>query len=166
MNAGDWVQIGLGVAALAGTGAALWIASQDRRAAARQARLLFELDTVTRLVEVLAVEPWPSPRFHTPEDDARDAQITSLVGALGESRLPRLWHQRFGNRPTPPGSTWKVSIDDIFTRKGASREEALDALDAIAADLRAAEGRRLGRKRKRRLGGRFRAPAGPDRNNS
>lgn len=72
--------------------AAAEVAAQDRREALRQAHLMFELQTLTRLLENL------NRGGSTDRDEVSrmGAEALTLIGALGPERLPHLWDERVG----------------------------------------------------------------------
>lgn len=73
--------------------AAAEVAMQDRREALRQAHLMFELQTLTRLLENLN-----RGGSTVPEEVKRlGAEALTLIGALGPERLPTLWEERVGD---------------------------------------------------------------------
>ncbi|MBH0110986.1 hypothetical protein I6E81_12485 [Salinibacterium sp. NG22] len=68
------------------------IASEDRRAALQQAKLMFDLEALLRLLE--------NQNRGGSTDDLERAQLgaetMALVGLIGEDRLPILWKRRIG----------------------------------------------------------------------
>lgn len=72
--------------------AAANLAAEDRREALRQTHLMFELETLTKLLENLnrggSTDPLETRRM--------GAEALTLIGALGPDRLPRQWERRVG----------------------------------------------------------------------
>lgn len=69
------------------------IASEDRRAALEQAKLMFDLEALLRLLE-------NQNRGGSTDDLERarlGAEAMALVGLIGPNRLPTLWKRRIGH---------------------------------------------------------------------
>ncbi len=68
------------------------IATDDRRAALAQAKLMFDLEALLRLLE--------NQNRGGSTDDLEQkrlgAEAMALVGLIGQERLPRLWQRRIG----------------------------------------------------------------------
>ncbi|MFS0852539.1 hypothetical protein [Microbacterium sp. 179-I 3D4 NHS] len=73
--------------------AAAEVAAADRREALRQAHLMFELETLSRLLENLN-RGGSSDRQ---ESSKMGAEALTLIGLLGRDRIPHLWDQRAGD---------------------------------------------------------------------
>lgn len=98
-----WIQAGAVVVAIGASIVALivsWrdrvnarkIATDDRRAALAQAKLMFDLEALLRLLE--------NQNRGGSTDDLEQkrlgAEAMALVGLIGQERLPRLWQRRIG----------------------------------------------------------------------
>lgn len=73
--------------------AAARVAAGDRREALRQAHMMFELESLTRLLENLN-------RGGTSDDLERrrmGAEALTMIGVLGPKRVPHLWEDRAGD---------------------------------------------------------------------
>lgn len=96
-----WIQAGAVVVAVGASIVALvvsWrdrvnarnIAAKDRRAALAQAKLMFDLEALLRLLENQN-RGGSTDRLET---QRLGAEALSLIGLLGRDRLPRLWDRR------------------------------------------------------------------------
>lgn len=104
MELTDWIQV---VAVLVAVGASLvalyisdrdranarQIAAADRRAALRQAKLLVDLENLTRLAENLNRGGSTDPA----ETKRMGAEALTLIGLIGPDLLPTLWDKRLGS---------------------------------------------------------------------
>ncbi len=73
--------------------AAAEVAAQTQREALRQAHMMFELETLTRLLENLN-RGGSSDRQ---ESSRMGAEALTLIGVLGRERVPHLWDERAGD---------------------------------------------------------------------
>lgn len=103
MAVGDYIQTAAVVVAVTASIVALvvsWrdrvnarrIAAEDRRAALEQAKLMFDLEALLRLLE-------NQNRGGSSDDLERKrlgAEAMAIVGLIGPDRLPRLWQRRIG----------------------------------------------------------------------
>jgi hypothetical protein len=104
MAVGDFIQTVAVLVALLAAGVALFvswrervtarkIAAADRSASLQQAKLMFDLDALLRLLE-------NANRGGSTDDLERKrlgAEAMALVGLIGPERLPRLWQRRIGH---------------------------------------------------------------------
>lgn len=104
MELTDWIQV---VAVLVAVGASLvalyisdrdrtnarQIAAADRRAALRQAKLLVDLENLTRLAENLNRGGSTDPA----ETKRMGAEALTLIGLIGPDLLPTQWAKRVGS---------------------------------------------------------------------
>ena len=85
------------------------ISAEDRRAALEQAKLMFDLDALLRLLE-------NQNRGGSTDDLERKqlgAEAMALVGMIGPDRLPRLWKRRIGH--DDDGLRAKLGDDETTT---------------------------------------------------
>lgn len=135
-----WVQVAAVLAAVGAAIVALVVsaldrrnarktADEDRRAALKQAHLMFELETLLRLTKNL------TRGGHSDTAISRDmgAEASALVGALGPDRVPRSW-QSFVDR-TP--EEIQAKLEDVETPEWHKKSiEAHLALAAVSEEIR------------------------------
>lgn len=120
MAVGDYIQTAAVVVAVGASVVALivsWrdrvnarkIAAEDRRAALAQAKLMFDLEALLRLLE-------NQNRGGSTDDLERKrlgAEAMAIVGLIGPERLPRLWERRIGH--DDEGLRAKLDDDEKMT---------------------------------------------------
>ncbi|QDG68367.1 MULTISPECIES: hypothetical protein [unclassified Pseudarthrobacter] len=135
-----WVQVAAVLAAVAAAIVALIvsaldrrnsrrIAGEDRRAALKQAHLMFELETLLRLKQNLG------RGGHSDSTISSDmgAEAAALVGALGPGRVPRSWKFLVDSKPEEIAK----SVEDPATPEWLKKSiEAHLALSAVADEIR------------------------------
>lgn len=139
MTTSDWIALTAVIAAVATaivgiiTGivdrrSARRTAEADRRASARQARLMFEWEAAQRLAINLA------RGGHTDPVISKDmgAEALALIALLGPERVPHMWEERVGKS--------EVLAEILGTRvyemtRGSATEELIGAVDGIADAL-------------------------------
>ncbi|MFK3833770.1 hypothetical protein [Microbacterium sp. NPDC087868] len=109
--------------------AAAAVAAEDRREALRQAHLMFELETLTRLLENLN-KGGSSDRE---ESKRLGSEALTLIGALGRERIPKLWDERVGDDAKLQGL---LGADDV----PAYRKPAIETQLAVNEVLREIRG--------------------------
>ena len=142
MAIGDYIQTAAVVVAVGASIVALiisWrdrlnarrIAAQDRRAALEQAKLMFDLEALLRLLD-------NQNRGGSTDDLERKrlgAEALAIVGLIGPERLPRLWERRIGH--DNDGLRAKLNDDEKTTpefRKWAIEVQL--ALNAVVEEIR------------------------------
>lgn len=144
MTIGDWIQAASVVVGIGASVVALVIASRDRRASAKQDRLRLELDAALRLAANLAQGGTAdNDNAAQLERKRMGAEALVLTGLLGRDRLPNYWVHKFED----DDELQKLLVDPTTPKFRRDAIEASLAVNAIAADLRRAEGRQA-RKRK------------------
>jgi hypothetical protein len=146
VTVGDWIQSASVVVGIGAAIVALVIASRDRRAAAKQERLRFELDAALRLAANLAQGGTADNDTAAQLERKRmGAEALVLTGLLGRDRMPTYWVHKFET-----DDKLKQLLADPGTPQ--FRRDAIEAslaVNAIAEDLRRAEGRRASKRRAR-----------------
>ena len=140
MTAGDWIATAAVLAAIITaiigvvTGvvdrrSARRIAEEDRRASARQVRLMFEWEAAQRLAVNLA------RGGHTDPVISKDmgAEALALVALLGPERVPHLWKRRVGKTDQELREFIGDESKAQFVRDSVEAERAMNA---IASELR------------------------------
>lgn len=135
-----WVQVAAVVAAVGASLVALAIsamdrrnsrriADEDRRAALRQAHLMFELEALVKLSQNL------SRGGHTDQSIVMDiaAERAALVGALGSERVPRSWATHVEETPEELRA---MIVDESTDFVLAHSIEAHLALTEVADEIR------------------------------
>ncbi|MCB5282724.1 MULTISPECIES: hypothetical protein [unclassified Arthrobacter] len=135
-----WVQVAAVVAAVGASIVALVvsaldrrnarrIADEDRRAALKQAHLMFELETLLKLTKNL------SRGGHSDTAISRDmgAEAGALIGALGPDRVPRSWESLVDRTP----EEIQAKLEDGETAEWLKKSiEAQLALTEVAEEIR------------------------------
>ena len=132
MTIGDLISL---FAALAATGAAIaaviigiydrrnarQIAVEDRRAAARQARLVFEWEAAKRLAIIEA------RGGHTDRVISKDmgAESLALTGLLGRDRVPNMWDRRVGKSDEELRAFIEDETNEEYLRDAVEAERAM-----------------------------------------
>lgn len=107
-------------------------AEEDRRANARQARLMFEWEAAQRLAINLA------RGGHTDPVIRKDmgAEALALIALLGPERVPKLWAERVGKSDEELRAFIADENNADFLRNAVEAERAMNE---IATELRAAD---------------------------
>jgi hypothetical protein len=135
-----WIQVAAVVAAVLAAIVALvvsaldrrnsrLIADEDRKAALRQAHMMFELQTLLKLTQI------KSRGGHTDTNIAKDmgAEWAALVGALGPGRVPRNWSSLVDSTPEEIEA---LLADDTTEDQLKESIESHLALTAVAEEIR------------------------------
>ncbi len=112
--------------------AAAQLASDDRREALHQAHLIFELETLTRLLENLN----RGGSTDSAESRRMGAEALTLIGVLGPERVPHLWDDRAGDDEKlqrhyddPEMPEYKKNAIEVQLAVNALRREIRDTLE-------------------------------------
>lgn len=146
MTIADWVQTAAVLVSLFAALSALWIASRDRRSAARLASLQRQLDAAVRLAANLAQGGTSDAATAGQLERARmGAEALVLAGILGPERVPGYWAMKEMDEGTLRATLADPETDEFL--RGAI--EAQLAVNAILREIDAAGGRRRRRRRGR-----------------
>ncbi|HXH36903.1 MAG TPA: hypothetical protein VNJ54_21180 [Plantibacter sp.] len=109
------------------------IAADDRREALRQAHLLFELEHLVRLSQNNNRGGSTDPI----ERKQLGAEALTMIGALGETRVPSQWNRRVGNDEKLQAAMTDAAMPEF-------KKDALEtqlAVNAVLREIRASIGR-------------------------
>nr|WP_201470992.1 hypothetical protein [Microbacterium hydrocarbonoxydans] len=113
--------------------AAAELAAQDRREALHQAHLIFELEALTRLLENLN----RGGSTDRAEAGRMGAEALTLVGVLGQERVPHLWEEKAADDEKlqahfvdPDMPQYKKDAIEVQLAVNALRREIRAVLDA------------------------------------
>lgn len=105
------------------------IAAEDRKATLAHAKLMFDLDVLSRLLENLnrggSSDPGESKRM--------GAEALTLIGLLGPDLLPTQWHQRVGDEV----KLQELLAGDDFPEWKKNAIEVQIAVNTVLAKIRA-----------------------------
>lgn len=104
------------------------IAAKDRAVSIKHTRLMFELDALLKLSQVLR------RGGHTDENIRKDigAEAGALIGAIGAQRLPRNWENRIAK---DDAGLREFLADESKSEWVRNSVEAQVALNAVSAEL-------------------------------
>ncbi|MDM8083780.1 hypothetical protein QUV83_03245 [Cellulomonas cellasea] len=105
------------------------IAAEDRRASLAHAKLMFDLDVLSRLLENLNRGGSSDPA----ETKRMGAEALTLIGLLGPDLLPTQWTKRVGDEAKLQG----LLTDDDFPEWKKNAIEAQVAVNTVLAKIRA-----------------------------